>query len=77
MMEQEALFIIEYFQREIYTESCIYGWQEYILILNFYMKIEDPLILETFVEWPNRFITLVNINNDIDRSNLSDPGWLK
>ena len=55
-MEQEALFIIEYFQREIYTESCIYEWQEYILILNFNVKIEGLLIPPAFVEQLNHFI---------------------
>ena len=73
-MEQEARFIIKYFQCEIYTELCIYGWQENILILNFNMKIEGPLIPATFVERPNRFITLVSIDGYIHRSHLPDPG---
>ena len=74
MMEQEALFIIEYLQPEIYTESCIYEWQEYILILKFNVKIEALFIPATFVEQPNHFIKLVIIDNGIDRSDLPDPG---
>ena len=41
------------------------------------MKIEGPLIPATFVERPNRFITLVSIDGDIHRSHLPDPGRLK
>ena len=40
------------------------------------MKIEGPLIPATFVERPNRFITLVSIDGDIHRSHLPDPGRL-
>ena len=56
MMEQEARFIIKYFQCEIYTELCINGWQENILILNFNVKIEGLLIPPAFVEQLNHFI---------------------
>jgi sugar fermentation stimulation protein A len=41
------------------------------------MKIEGPLLNATFVERPNRFITLVKINGKIYRSHLPDPGRLK
>ena len=41
------------------------------------MKIEGPLIPATFVERPNRFITLVSIDGHIHRSHLPDPGRLK
>ena len=41
------------------------------------MKIEGPLIPATFVERPNRFITLVSIDGDVHRSHLPDPGRLK
>ena len=41
------------------------------------MKIEGPLIPATFVERPNRFITLVRIDGDVHRSHLPDPGRLK
>ena len=40
------------------------------------MKIEGPLLNATFVERPNRFITLVKINGKIYRSHLPDPGRL-
>jgi len=41
------------------------------------MIIKGPLISGTFIERPNRFITLVNINGKIVRSHLPDPGRLK
>ena len=41
------------------------------------MTIKGPLISGTFIERPNRFITLVNINGKIVRSHLPDPGRLK
>lgn len=41
------------------------------------MKIEGPLVKATFVERPNRFITLVEIGGIIYRSHLPDPGRLK
>ncbi len=40
------------------------------------MTINGPLISGTFIERPNRFITLVNINGKIVRSHLPDPGRL-
>ena len=41
------------------------------------MNIEGPLISGIFIERPNRFITLVEINGEIVRSHLPDPGRLK
>ena len=41
------------------------------------MNIEGPLISGVFIERPNRFITLVEINGEIVRSHLPDPGRLK
>ena len=41
------------------------------------MKIEGPLIPGKFVERPNRFITLVEVEGKIVRSHLPDPGRLK
>ena len=41
------------------------------------MNIEGPLVSGTFIERPNRFITLVKINGKIVRSHLPDPGRLK
>jgi sugar fermentation stimulation protein A len=41
------------------------------------MKILGPLIRAKFVERPNRFITMVNIDGVIHRSHLPDPGRLK
>ena len=41
------------------------------------MNIEGPLVSGTFIERPNRFITLVKINGEIVRSHLPDPGRLK
>ena len=41
------------------------------------MIIEGPLIAATFVERPNRFITIVEINGKFYRSHLPDPGRLK
>ena len=41
------------------------------------MNIKGPLVSGTFIERPNRFITLVKINRKIVRSHLPDPGRLK
>jgi len=41
------------------------------------MKIDGPLLNATFVERPNRFITMINIDGEIHRSHLPDPGRLK
>ena len=41
------------------------------------MIIEGPLIAATFIERPNRFITIVEINGKFYRSHLPDPGRLK
>lgn len=41
------------------------------------MKIEGPLLDATFVERPNRFITLIEIGGKIHPSHLPDPGRLK
>ena len=41
------------------------------------MKIKGPLIPAKFVERPNRFITIIDINGDQYRSHLPDPGRLK
>tara|TARA_B100000029_G_C17531432_1_gene943385 strand:+ start:52 stop:762 length:711 start_codon:yes stop_codon:yes gene_type:complete len=41
------------------------------------MKIDGPLLDATFVERPNRFITMVEIDGEIHRSHLPDPGRLK
>ena len=41
------------------------------------MNIKGPLVLGTFIERPNRFITLVKVNQKIVRSHLPDPGRLK
>ena len=41
------------------------------------MKIEGPLIPAIFVERPNRFITMIKIDNEIHRSHLPDPGRLQ
>ena len=41
------------------------------------MIIEGPLIAATFIERPNRFITIVEINGKLYRSHLPDPGRLK
>ena len=41
------------------------------------MNIEGPLVSGTFIERPNRFITLVKIDRKIVRSHLPDPGRLK
>ena len=41
------------------------------------MVIEGPLIKGIFIERPNRFITLVEVNGKIVRSHLPDPGRLK
>ena len=41
------------------------------------MKIKGPLIPAKFVERPNRFITIIDINGIKYRSHLPDPGRLK
>ena len=41
------------------------------------MKIEGPLLWGKFVERPNRFITLVELDGKIIPSHLPDPGRLK
>ena len=41
------------------------------------MKINGPLIPAKFVERPNRFITIIDINGIKYRSHLPDPGRLK
>lgn len=41
------------------------------------MKIEGPLVKAKFVERPNRFITMIEIDGIIHRSHLPDPGRLK
>ncbi|MBC8345702.1 MAG: DNA/RNA nuclease SfsA [Candidatus Marinimicrobia bacterium] len=41
------------------------------------MKIEGPLVSGKFVDRPNRFITLVEVDGEIVRSHLPDPGRLK
>ena len=41
------------------------------------MKIKDPLIQAKFIERPNRFITIIEINGIQHRSHLADPGRLK
>ena len=41
------------------------------------MNIKGPLIPAKFVERPNRFITIVDINGIQYRSHLPDPGRLK
>ena len=41
------------------------------------MKIEGPLLNATFISRPNRFITIVKIDNKLYKSHLADPGRLK
>ena len=41
------------------------------------MKINGPLLKATFIERPNRFITMVEIDGRVHRSHLPDPGRLK
>ncbi len=41
------------------------------------MKIEGPLIQGKFVARPNRFIVMAEVNGEIVRSHLPDPGRLK
>ena len=41
------------------------------------MKIKGPLILATFVERPNRFVTHIDIEGKIVKSHLPDPGRLR
>ena len=40
------------------------------------MNIKGPLVSGTFIERPNRFITLVKVNQKIVRSHLPDRGRL-
>ena len=41
------------------------------------MKLNDPLISAIFVDRPNRFLTIININGKKYESHLPDPGRLK
>lgn len=41
------------------------------------MKLKDPLISAIFVDRPNRFLTIININGKEYESHLPDPGRLK
>ena len=41
------------------------------------MKIKGPLIEGIFIDRPNRFLTIVKIDNKIVKSHLPDPGRLK
>ncbi len=41
------------------------------------MKIQGPLIKGSFVDRPNRFLTIVKIKNRYVESHLPDPGRLK
>ena len=41
------------------------------------MNIDGPLISATFIERPNRFITLIRLNEEVHSSHLPDPGRLK
>jgi len=41
------------------------------------VKIEGPLITGRFVARPNRFVTLVDVEGEIVRSHLPDPGRLR
>lgn len=41
------------------------------------MIIKGPLIPATFIERPNRFITIIRIKGELHRSHLPDPGRLK
>lgn len=41
------------------------------------MKIKGPLIHAKFIERPNRFITVIEVNGVQHRSHLADPGRLK
>ena len=41
------------------------------------MKIEGPLIKGSFIERPNRFLTIVKVDNKYLKSHLPDPGRLK
>ena len=41
------------------------------------MIVEGPLIPAVFIDRPNRFITLIRVNEEIHSSHLPDPGRLK
>ena len=41
------------------------------------VKLKEPLIPATFIERPNRFLTIVNIKGKKHESHLPDPGRLK
>ena len=41
------------------------------------MKIEGPLIKGSFIDRPNRFLTIVKVDNKYLKSHLPDPGRLK
>ena len=41
------------------------------------MKIKGPLVHAKFIERPNRFITIIEIDGIQHRSHLPDPGRLK
>ena len=40
------------------------------------MKITGPLIKGSFIERPNRFVTIVKVGNKSVKSHLPDPGRL-
>jgi len=41
------------------------------------MKIKGPLIKGSFIERPNRFVTIVKVGNKSVKSHLPDPGRLR
>ena len=41
------------------------------------MNVDGPLIPAVFIDRPNRFITLIRVNEEIHSSHLPDPGRLK
>ena len=41
------------------------------------MEIKGPLIKGSFIERPNRFVTIVKIGNESVKSHLPDPGRLR
>tara|TARA_B100001250_G_C19647036_1_gene720858 strand:+ start:232 stop:945 length:714 start_codon:yes stop_codon:yes gene_type:complete len=41
------------------------------------VKIEGPLLNATFISRPNRFITIIKIDEKLYKSHLADPGRLK
>tara|TARA_B100001250_G_scaffold136118_1_gene116521 strand:+ start:386 stop:1090 length:705 start_codon:yes stop_codon:yes gene_type:complete len=41
------------------------------------VKIKGPLLNATFISRPNRFITIIKIDNKLYKSHLADPGRLK